>query len=59
MGEVCWGVGEVRGEVRGVWRKVRGNGGEKKCGGRCGRPYEVSLGKCVGVWGRYEVCGGR
>ena len=31
--------------------KVRGNGGVKKCGGRCGRPYEVSLGRCVGVWG--------
>ena len=34
--EKCVGEwGEVRGEVRGVWRKVRGNGGVKKCGGRC------------------------
>ena len=23
----------------------------KKCGGRCGRVYGVSVGKCVGMWG--------
>ena len=85
--EKCVGVwGEVRGEVWGVWRKVRGDGGckevwrevwesvwgergrcgevcwgsergsmrymgegkgrcrdVKKCAGRCGRPYGVSV----------------
>ena len=24
-GEVCWGVGEVKAEVWGVWRKLRGD----------------------------------
>ena len=48
-----------------MWRKVNGDvgyGAVKKCGGRCGRVYGVSVegvGKCVGV--RVEVwgCGGR
>ena len=27
--KVCWGVGEVRGEIGGLWGKVRGDGGEE------------------------------
>ena len=34
--------------------KVRGNGGVKKCGGRCGRPYGVSLGSVLGCGGSKE-----
>ena len=48
------------GKKYGAYGEGKGRcGGVKKCGGRCGRPYGVSLGKCVGVWGRYGVCGGR
>ena len=38
-GKVCWGVGEVRGEVWGVWGKVR-EMGVKKC--------EEGVGECMG-----------
>ena len=52
-GKVCWGVGEVRVEVCGVWGKVRRDvAGVKKCGEMCGKVYGVSVegvGKCVGV----------
>ena len=54
---MCWG-GE--GEVWGVWGKVRGDGGVKKCEGRCGRVYGESVLGCIsklrgevwGVWGK-------
>ena len=46
-----YGGGEGRG-MGGVG-KVRGDaGGVKKCEGRYGRVYGVSVVKCVGVWGK-------
>ena len=59
---MCWGMGEVRRKVWGVWGKVRRDvRGVKKCGGMCGRVYEVSVEsvrKCVEVWESYGWGGG-
>ena len=41
-GEVCWGMG---GEVCGVWGKVRGDGGVKKCRRTSGKVYGGECGK--------------
>ena len=45
---------EGSGKVMRVWGKVRGDSGGRgvnKCGGGVGECMEVSVGKCVGVWG--------
>ena len=42
VGRGMGGVGEGKGRC----------GGVKKCEERCERVYGVSVGKCVGVWGR-------
>ena len=35
-----------------MWGKVRGDlGGVNKSGGSVGECMEVSVGKCIGVWG--------
>ena len=44
-GKVCWGVGEVRVEVCGVWGEAGEMGGVKKCGRRCGRLHGGECGK--------------
>ena len=54
FGEVCWGGGgRSMGEGKGSFRGVK----------KCVRVYGVSVGKCVGVWGRsgerYGGCGKR